>query len=690
MIYKILFIITLICLPISIINSTVINSEKNNNTFLELGENNIIYVNDDNINGPWQGTLNFPYLKIQDAINNSSDYDIINVFDGVYKENLIINKKLCISGNNFNNTIIDGQFNNNCILINSDNVSITNFTIRNSGGVEKDTAILIDSDFNLVSNCVIYNTKNGIINYKGYNNINNCSFRRNGIAFSSIESFNTLIENCSFNHNSIGINIDNSIDQKISFCYLYSNGVSCFINGSKEIELSHCNISNNCVNIGGLFIIASRNIVIKDSNINHNGVGIGLSSSNFINISKCDINLNTHYGISMRASSMNIKISECEIIKNCRFGIYIEENNECTLFKNNIYDNYLYDLYSKFSYCKADTNWWGSKSGPLDLKFDLNRKIKWVGGWVKLIPWELDEFNQNGASWKLNDINMESKNFEINEYEIKLLDNDTDQDGTPDWWEEKWDYNSYIWNDHLHMDPDGDGLNNIQEYYTDKWGSNPFYKDIFLEIDWMKSIYAGITNKPSADLLNNIIQSFKDHNINLHVDLGELGGGEEIENICTPLLSFPQLINFYFDYFLENDMQNIRKGIFHYGIICNQCPDLNFPFYGWDQFDSFAISAQWLKNEMPLKNRSKLIVGAILHHLGHTLKLNADTYKGIDNINTLNPLSSQYWNYKNYKSSMNYRYKYKIFTYSEGENGDGDFNDWLNLDYDFFKNSNFS
>jgi len=257
-------------------------------------------------------------------------------------------------------------------------------------------------------------------------------------------------------------------------------------------------------------------------------------------------------------------------------------------------------------------------------------------------------------------------------------------------WEQKWGYNIDTWDDHINLDQDNDSLNNFEECFTDKWGSNPNYKDIFLELDWMKTSNSNISNKPSMNLINEIIKSFENHDINLHVDLGELGGGEELDNICTPFLSFPKLTDIYFNYFLKNDLKNPRKGIFHYGIICNECPDLNFPFYGWDSFDSFAISAEWLQDENPTINRSELIVGASIHHLGHTLKLHADVFDGIDNIYTINPFSPQYWIYNDYISCMNYRYKYKIFTFSEGENKKGDFNDWLNMDFSFFKNSNFN
>ena len=85
----------------------------------------------------------------------------------------------------------------------------------------------------------------------------------------------------------------------------------------------------------------------------------------------------------------------------------------------------------------------------------------------------------------------------------------------------------------------------------------------------------------------------------------------------------------------------------------------------------------------------QLIVGGAVHHLGHTLGLLADTHSGIDNLDTLNPLSLQWWKHRNYKSCMNYQYKYRLFNFSDGTNGEGDYDDWDNLELGFFKNSHF-
>ncbi len=68
---------------------------------------------------------------------------------------------------------------------------------------------------------------------------------------------------------------------------------------------------------------------------------------------------------------------------------------------------------------------------------------------------------------------MNGFKFEIPENKIIFSGIDTDNDGIPDSWEEKYGYNKTIWDDHMNLDPDNDSLNNFEECYTDNWGSNP-------------------------------------------------------------------------------------------------------------------------------------------------------------------------------------------------------------------------
>ena len=327
----------------------------------------------------------------------------------------------------------------------------------------------------------------------------------------------------------------------------------------------------------------------------------------------------------------------------------------------------------------ARNNWWGSPFGPSFIALRRTSRISFGLNRIKILPWFLRPLKNIGANWKNNQQYLK-KEIVIFERKIEFSDKDTDFDDVPDWWEEKWSYNPNLWDDHKNLDPDKDALSNIEECYTDQYGSSPYHKDIFIEIDWMESPGSDKSNKPSAELIKELVEIFENKSINLHVDIGEFGGGEEIP-YCDIQFSFSRLRDLYWNYFLHNDLNNPRKGIFRYGVICKYCPDLNFPFIAWDHLDTFAISAEWTKEVNPYISMDRLIVGGITHHLGHTLGLLADTYNGIDNVDTAKLFSIQWWKYRNYKSCMNYNWKYKIFSFSDGSHGRGDFDDWSSMDF---------
>jgi nitrous oxidase accessory protein NosD len=89
-----------------------------------------IYVDDDNSEGPWEGSIEYPYRTIQDGINNASSGDTIFVYNGLYYENVSVNKTINLIGENKNNTIIDS--NGGCeINILADFVLIKGFTLQN-------------------------------------------------------------------------------------------------------------------------------------------------------------------------------------------------------------------------------------------------------------------------------------------------------------------------------------------------------------------------------------------------------------------------------------------------------------------------------------------------------------------------------------------------------------------------------
>jgi len=63
---------------------------------------------------------------------------------------------------------------------------------------------------------------------------------------------------------------------------------------------------------------------------------------------------------------------------------------------------------------------------------------------------------------------------------------DPDNDGVPTSWEWEWGYDPHTWDDHKNLDPDIDGIENIEEYKMRKRFANPYQPDIYIETDGMQ------------------------------------------------------------------------------------------------------------------------------------------------------------------------------------------------------------
>lgn len=648
---------------------------------------NKIYIDDDNIFGPWLGTLEHPYQNILQGIENATYNDIIYIFSGIYNETIDINKPLQISGEEPNITIINGLYNGSTVNISSDNVKFSSITIRNSGGYSRDAGLKISSNDVLVDNCVIYRTRNGVHLNKSKNvEIRNCTLNTNGEGVFLNNSSNVIIKDCEFSHSAFGIHSEKSKEIFVIDCYIYTNGIGCLMIDSSNISFSDSAICDNNDNQGGVFLLNCKNISLKDCNIFYNGVGVNFDNCFSSTMNSCTLSYNTHFTVLVEHGSKDISISRCEITDNFRFGVHVSDS-EVYLNKCNIFNNSIVGLHVKGVRCYATNNWWGTFLGPLFSEIRFADRIRKDPGSIDFFPWSSKPIKEIGSRWGVSDrftkINRNGYGDEI----IIFPGLDSDSDEIPDEWEEKWGYDKNKWDDHSNLDPDGDALTNIEECFAEQYGSNPFHKDLFLEFDWTVNLDAGVTNKPPQNLIEEMKQRFADHNISLHVDTGELGGGGEIP--YKDSFYYNVLKDIYWEYFLNNDLNNPRKNIFHYGLICNYGPGNGFAFIGWAHLNSFCISGQMLANANPNYERGQLIVTGSMHETGHTLGLFADDFGGNDNRASVLPWFWEYWKYWNYKSCMNYRYTWDILDYSDGSNGPGDFDDWENIDFKFFKNTSY-
>jgi hypothetical protein len=284
----------------------------------------------------------------------------------------------------------------------------------------------------------------------------------------------------------------------------------------------------------------------------------------------------------------------------------------------------------------------------------------------------------------------EEKNlYDTNPY-VDDADSDFDGDGIPAWWEDKYGYDPCSYDNHDELDPEEDGLQNIEEWETEMWCSHPFVQDIFIEVDFMEGKFPW--SKPykfteeSAYLLKN---AFAKKNIVMHVDLGTYGGGGDYAPYQLRTVGM-DLQGARLKYFLQGNPDHWRRGIFHWAFICSR-----IEFYdrevGGRMFyqDSFVLARQTIRDNTfryiyaKFSNPTVGMASVFMHELGHTLGLMR--FEGIDNMDTVKPWKLGFWQWMNYESCMNYHYTYKLLDYSEGNNAEFDQNDWAKLDLTRFE-----
>jgi len=312
--------------------------------------------------------------------------------------------------------------------------------------------------------------------------------------------------------------------------------------------------------------------------------------------------------------------------------------------------------------------------------------------------------------------------------EIDNTGEDDDEDGVPIEWEYKWghksEYNRHhqrweegfiydpnTWENHSSLDPDEDGLDNIEEYKAEKEGfrTEPYRKDILLEIDQMEegpNGEGGTVPELSKDLL---IDSFGRHNIVFQID--DQGRNIEFNPDNT---NYTELQDIYFEYFMNNNESWWRRGAFHYApIIYRAKGAAGFMWHSignpseWDRTwdfsedknnnvsiygDCFLVTTNH-HDKKPYKNpigniivhktfnkskqRAIIYASAMMHETGHVLGIYNANIEGCDNSAKI--WEKDFWTILPYHSCMNYQWMYQFVDYSDGSNGKYDHDDWANL-----------
>jgi parallel beta-helix repeat protein len=263
------------------------------------------------------------YLKIGEAISHAFAGDTIMVQNGVYHENIKIDRSLTLLGQDKANTVIEGSGGptpTSVLTLAADDVLISGFTIRsisNSNTSRYAYGIWVEGDNCKITDNIIQNTYLGIF----------CSTQQ-----STTITYNT---------------ITGSIKDGIRFC------------AGSQTNISYNNIISNTVS--GIALGGYSNMV-EGNHLQNNTRGLGLGASNSVVFNNTMISNTKESGIFL-SGSKNI-ISGNEIAAN-KYGVYITTQGASPsaneIYQNNFVNNF-YNAFGNSSYLVESWDS-GSQSG---------------------------------------------------------------------------------------------------------------------------------------------------------------------------------------------------------------------------------------------------------------------------------------------------------------------------------------
>ena len=303
------------------------------------------------------------YSSIQDAVNGASAGDVIQVRNGSYTENIVINAPLTLE-----------SFPGETVTIQSLNPSSPLITV-NSGG----SGSLIQG-FTLIG---VASSDDIYLNYT-----TNCTIKWNNM----INGWNGVDLNYANNNLVIGNTMNNIAATGIFDWYSnYNTFTGNIINNTVHGGLKLQNSNNNIVtgntftnNPQGLWIDHANNNIATGNTATNNQYGIYFFYGGSNNtVSGNTVTNNTNYGIWIYSSNNNNIIGNT-VTNNC-YGVYISSSSVNVNF-NRIAENSVYGLYNAGSgTVNATNNWWGSNN-PIVSSTTPN-DIYISGGTVTYNPW---------------------------------------------------------------------------------------------------------------------------------------------------------------------------------------------------------------------------------------------------------------------------------------------------------------
>jgi len=379
---------------------------------------------------------NGDYTTIQDGIDNATEGDTIQVWEGTYEETIAIDKIVTIKGNGTTSTTIDGGGSDDVVTASAHHVNLSGFKIKNSkasgSGIysEKNYTTfeklnltgnyygiyLKNSKKNTVKNNEVYaNTKAGInLDFSNENLITENILKKNEDGIALLFSFgNEIHKNTALDNTDDGIDIDpGSQYNKISNNIASKNDFGIICTGASDNLIVNNTAQYNTYIGIALYLKSKNNTIYNNTATLNTGFGIAVHAANHTLISKSTVSTNGMGGIYLNLSHDNY-VTYNNFTFNKGYGIVIENATEHTIRYNTIAENkhgiyamgdithtriYFNNIYNNTgaqtgmanlntrNSLYAPYNWWGDATGPKHIT-NSGGKGDNVSGLVEFNPW---------------------------------------------------------------------------------------------------------------------------------------------------------------------------------------------------------------------------------------------------------------------------------------------------------------
>ena len=311
-------------------------------------------------------TISVPanYPTIQQAIDNANVSDTIEVSSGTYNENIVVNKRLTLSGTG--TPVIDGQlkFDINTVTLAANGINFTGITV--TGGGSSAAGIEITANDVEVRDCYVHdNEENGIELSSVTGTViqdNNISNNPDGTGiFLNTANENFILNNTLKNNNDYGLQLHASSSNIIEKNNVQTSG----LNGMHIEEASNLNVfSENTiegsVDGAGIWLTYSDSNVFQENVVKNNGpsyneyggiIVITVTNTTFENN---NVSRNNAYGIGCwdceNSKFLNNTISNNPTLPGFKeSGLYLDSSGGNTITNNTISDNGYRGLFLKNS-----------------------------------------------------------------------------------------------------------------------------------------------------------------------------------------------------------------------------------------------------------------------------------------------------------------------------------------------------